>query len=53
MKWCHPKENWVKLNFDGAMRGDGSMGGGMVRDRKGRMLFNYASNLGKVSNNVV
>jgi len=47
------KENWVKLNFDGVVRKDGLVGGGMVRDNDGRMLLAYAGNLGKVSNNFV
>ena len=51
-RWAPPKDSWVKLNFDGATRRDGSARGGMVRGSNGRMLLAYVGNLGKASNNV-
>ena len=45
--------NWVKINFDGATKKEGSVRGGMVRDSKGRMMLQYFGQLGKVSNNTV
>lgn len=53
MRWSPPKESWVKLNFDGTARREGSAVGGMVRDSSGRMLLAYVGNLGKALNNVV
>lgn len=38
-RWSPPKESWVKLNFDGAVRREGLTGGGMVREHNGRMLM--------------
>ncbi len=52
-RWKPLPANWVKLNFNGAVRKEESVGGGIVRDCKGRILLAYAGPLGKVSNNVV
>ena len=43
--------NWVNLNFDGATKKEGSVGGGMVRDSNRRMLLAYSKQLGKFYNN--
>lgn len=52
MKWCPPREKWVKLNFDGVASGVVAKGNGMVRDNSGKIPLEFSSNLGKASNNI-
>ena len=52
-QWKPPPANWVKLNFDGAAKKEGSAGGGIIRDSKVRMMLAYTGPLGKVSNNTM
>jgi hypothetical protein len=53
--WTPPQEGFIKLNFDGASKGNpGSNGvGGVFSNHKGETLLLYATNLGIRSNNAV
>lgn len=53
VSWCKPWEGWVKLNVDGACRGNpGSCGGGgVIRDDKGRFLAAFSTKFGFGTNN--
>ncbi len=41
-RWEPLPTNWVKLNFNGVVRMEGSSVGGIVRDSKGTMLLAYS-----------
>lgn len=51
IKWEHPLDGWVKLNTNGASKGNpGQAGvGGIVRGRGGRPLSMFAANCGVAS----
>jgi len=51
--WTRPPEGFLKLNFDGASRGNpGPAGiGGIIRNQKGETLHIYSSALGEGTNN--
>lgn len=51
IRWSHPLDGWVKLNTDGASKGNpGQAGaGGIVRGRGGRPLSMFAENCGIAS----
>ncbi|KAH9292835.1 hypothetical protein KI387_041984, partial [Taxus chinensis] len=53
--WIRPGENVVKLNFDGASKGNlgPAGGGGILRNSEGDWLFAYAGPLGRQTNNMV
>ena len=47
VRWCAPVEGWVKLNVDGASKGNpGIAGGGVLRDHYGNWIQGFACNLG-------
>ncbi|XP_059070959.1 uncharacterized protein LOC131862033 [Cryptomeria japonica] len=52
-KWEPPKAGWIKLNFDGAAKGNpGAAGyGSIIRDEKGTILGSISGSLGTASNN--
>jgi hypothetical protein len=53
--WRPPQKGFIKLNFDGASKGNpGPAGaGGVFRNHKGEPLLFFATNLGITSNNAV
>lgn len=50
--WSAPPEQVVKLNTDGASRGNPGIAGagGVIRDSTGKWLVGYAAHLGMTSN---
>ena len=48
IKWLPPEGDWVKINVDGALKGNPrEMGcGGLIRDEVGRWLGVFTCNLG-------
>ncbi|KAH9312988.1 hypothetical protein KI387_028023, partial [Taxus chinensis] len=54
VKWTPPRGGFLKLNFDGAAKGNPGKagGGGVFRDDEGKFLLAYFFNLGIQSNNV-
>ena len=52
-KWQHPPEGGLKLNFDGASRGNPGMAGigGVLRNQHGEILHIYFKALGESTNN--
>ncbi|KAH9293663.1 hypothetical protein KI387_041132, partial [Taxus chinensis] len=52
--WIRPEENVVKLNFDGASKGNLGLagGGGILRNNEGDWLFVYVGPLGWQTNNM-
>ncbi|KAH9322708.1 hypothetical protein KI387_017347 [Taxus chinensis] len=54
IKWSKPERGRVKLNFDGASKGNPGLarGGGIIRDHDGDWILAYAGPLGIQSNNV-
>ena len=55
IRWKVPPKGWVKLNFDGANRGNPRISGigGIIRNDKGEVLKGIASKLGIATNNVI
>lgn len=51
--WNYPPVGWLKLNFDGASRGNPGMAGigGIIRNHKGDILHIYCKALGEGTNN--
>lgn len=51
--WTRPPVRFLKLNFDGASKGNpGSVGiGGIIRDHSGKILHIYSKALGEATNN--
>lgn len=49
IRWSYPREGWVKLNTDGAARGNpGPAGGGsIISGHRGEFLIAYALNYGR------
>lgn len=47
LDWIFPPSGWVKLNSDGACKGNPGLtrGGGVIRDSCGIWLATYATNL--------
>lgn len=52
-QWVHPREGFIKLNFDRASKGNPGLAGagGFFRDHKGDVILAYVSNMGLSSNN--
>ena len=48
MRWEPPLENWIKLNVDGASKGNPGLagGGGALRTHKGDWIKGFAANFG-------
>lgn len=53
-KWTPPPQDWIKLNFDGASRGNPGIAGlgFILRDHKGQWLAQRAKPLGHTTNNL-
>lgn len=53
--WIPPPYSFVKLNFDGASKGNPGLmrGGGVFRNDRGEILYIYTLNLDHKTNNVV
>ncbi|VVA28953.1 PREDICTED: ribonuclease [Prunus dulcis] len=49
IKWKPPPCNWVKLNFDGSVRGALAATGFVIRDWNGHVRLAGAKNLGQIS----
>lgn len=51
--WNCPLEGGLKLNFDGASRGNPSLAGigGVIRNQAGEILHIYCKGLGEITNN--
>ncbi|KAH9301662.1 hypothetical protein KI387_013245, partial [Taxus chinensis] len=54
VNWIRPLGNTIKINFDGASKGNPGQagGGGILRNSEGDWLFVYAGPLGKQTNNM-
>lgn len=52
VNWVPPKEGWVKLNTDGAMKRASGMAsdGGLVRDNRGSWVFGFTMKIGVLDN---
>jgi hypothetical protein len=47
VKWKPPQKNWIKLNFDGASKGNpGRAGGGMFHNAEGHIMAIYEETYG-------
>ncbi|KAK4258121.1 hypothetical protein QN277_007613 [Acacia crassicarpa] len=53
MRWVAPGSGWVKLNVDGASRGEGNLAGcgGLLRGSDGEWIAGFARKLGSCSAN--
>lgn len=51
IRWEYPREGWVKLNVDGAPKGNpGEVGaGGILRDSSGAVYGMFAANCGRAT----
>lgn len=54
-KWSPPEEGTIKLNYDGATKGNSSSTGfeGVFKNAQGEVLWIYESNIGSSTNNMV
>jgi hypothetical protein len=54
-EWIHPKEGFIKLNFDDASKGNIDLTGvgGVFRNHKGEVILVYVSNIGISMNNTL
>ncbi|XP_057824461.1 uncharacterized protein LOC131036585 [Cryptomeria japonica] len=54
VRWKHPKPGWVKMNFDGAARGNpGDSGFGcLIRNESGECKWGMFGALGPLTNNL-
>lgn len=49
VKWEPPPVNYIKVNFDGSVRGQAASAGFIIRDHDGRMISAGTQHLGEVS----
>jgi ribonuclease HI len=52
--WIPPEEGWVKLNFDGASRGNPGVAGigGIIRNWKGEIISKFSQPIKPTTNNM-
>ncbi|KAJ1379652.1 Ribonuclease H-like superfamily [Sesbania bispinosa] len=49
--WIYPREDWVKYNLDGALKGQGTLAAcdGVFRDSSGRWMLGFSNLLGNTT----
>ncbi|KAL0407597.1 UNVERIFIED_CONTAM: putative ribonuclease H protein [Sesamum radiatum] len=50
VKWYKPDRGWIKINTDGASKGNPGPAGGIARDEKGMPIFAFYEFIGEATN---